>query len=42
MTYGVEQDHIVVDSKDYGEVKSGDEVVIEAGKVIVNGETREP
>lgn len=42
MTYGLERDHIVLDTKNYGGVTPGDEVVIEAGKVSVNGEMREP
>jgi hypothetical protein len=39
--YGLDHGHIMLDSKDYGEVKSGDEVEIAAGKVKVNGEERQ-
>jgi hypothetical protein len=40
MTYGLDHGHVMLNGKDYGEVKSGDTVVIQAGKVSVNGEER--
>jgi hypothetical protein len=42
MTYGLDHGHIMLNSKDYGEVKAGDEVAIAAGKVKVNGMERQP
>jgi hypothetical protein len=40
MTYGLDDGHVMLNNKDYGEVKSGDKVEIQAGKVSVNGEAR--
>ena len=42
MSYALDHMHIMLNGQDYGEVKPGDEVHIEQGAVMVNGDLRKP
>ena len=41
-SFSIEQGHLTVDGRDYGEVMGGDHVQIQAGNVLVNGDQRKP